>query len=412
MSEETILIVGAGHAGVQAAVRLRELEWGGRVVLIDPDGHVPYERPPLSKDFLKRGASDDVPPLRRDGYYQEKGIELVAARAARINPVQRRVLLATGAELGYTKLILAPGSAARTLTVPGAELAGIHQLKTREDALALKQSLVPGAHVAIIGAGYIGLEVAAAAAALGCETTVLEFQDRVMSRVTSGPVSRFFEQLHGAHGTRFVFGAAVTEIRGEGKVEEVVTADGTVYPADVVVAGIGVVPLEGLAAQAGLHTEDGVVVDADSRTSDPHIYAAGDATRLICAEEGISRRLESIQSAVAQAVNAANHIMGATAAKREVPWFWTVQHGVRLQTAGLRHPDDDVVVRGDAGTAPFSVLYLRDGRLSAIDTIGSLKDFTQGKKLIAAGAAVDPRLAADPTIKLADAVRDLVAERS
>ncbi|WP_142060380.1 NAD(P)/FAD-dependent oxidoreductase [Pseudarthrobacter sp. B4EP4b] len=407
MPEEAIIIIGAGHAGVQTAVRLRELEWAGRIVIVAPDADEPYERPPLSKDFLK-ASEDEVVPLRRPGYYESKGIERISALVTEIRTREAQVVLADGRTLAYHKLVLAPGSQARKLTVPGAELPGVHLLKTREDARALKKALIQGARVVVIGAGYIGLEVAAAAAALGCETTVLEFQDRVMSRVTSEPVSHFFEQLHSNHGTALVFGAAVTELRGKGRVEEVRTADGSVYPANIVVAGVGVVPLQELASGAGLDTADGIIVDGDSRTSDPHIYAAGDATRYIDAADGINRRLESIQSAVAQGISAANHIMGVPPGKREVPWFWTVQHGVRLQTAGLRHPDDTVIVRGLDGVAPFSVLYLRDGRLASIDTVGSLKDFTPGKKLIAAGALLDPVLAADPTTKLTDAVRDLV----
>lgn len=300
------------------------------------------------------------------------------------------------------------GPSARRLMVPGGDLPGIHRLETWEDAVALKDALRPGARVVVIGAGYIGLEVAAAAVENGCETTVLEFQDRAMSRVTSEPVSRHFERIHRSRGTRFVFGAAVTEVRGDGRAQEVRTADGTAYPADVVVVGIGVVPCQELAADCGLRVADGIVVDHDSRTSDPDIYAAGDATRLIDESDGTNRRLESIQSAVAQATNAANHIMGAPSGKREVPWFWTVQHGVRLQTAGLRDPGDTVVVRG-ADRDQFSVLYLREGRLAAIDTIGSLRDFNPGKKFIAAAARIDPQRAADPSVKLSEAAGDLAA---
>ncbi|MFB9073388.1 NAD(P)/FAD-dependent oxidoreductase [Citricoccus parietis] len=395
---------------MQTAVRLRELDWSGRVVLIDPDIGTPYERPPLSKELLKLDTTEEVIPLRKDTFYEGQAIERISGTVSAIDAVNHAVELADGTRLDYTTLMLAPGSQARKLTCPGSDLPGVLSLKTREDARGIKAVLTRGARIAIVGAGYIGLEVAAAAAAAGCETTILEFQDRVMSRVTSEPVSRFFEGLHAEQGTSLVFGAAVTEITGDGKVEGVVTADGQTYAADAVVVGIGVVPMHALATEAGLKAEDGIIVDADSRTSDPDIYAAGDATRLVWPEAGINRRLESIQSAVAQAVNAANHIMGVTTTKREVPWFWTVQHGVRLQTAGLRTPEDDIVVRGDAQTAPFSVLYLRDGKLAAIDTIGSLKDFTAGKKLIAAAAAIDQDAARDMNIKLSEAVRELASE--
>lgn len=406
MSEEAIVIVGAGHAGVQAAVRLHELEWPGRIVIVEEQAGATYERPPLSKEFLKEGAGEDVAPLRKEQYFAEKGIERVAGSVAGVDRAGRRVVLADGTALEYARLILAPGSSARSLKVPGGDLEGVHLLKTRDDAQALRTALRPGARVVIVGAGYIGLEVAAAAAALGCETTVLEFMDRVMSRVTSEPVSRFFERVHASHGTRLVFGAAVTELRGGGRVEEVITADGASYPADVVLAGIGVVPRQELAAAAGLAVRDGILVDLDSRTSDPDVYAAGDATRLVDPEHGIDRRLESIQSAQAQAVNAANSIMGQPGARHEVPWFWTVQHGVRLQTAGVRVPEDEIVLRGDPAGGKFTVLYLRQGRLAAVDTVGSLADFISGKKLVAAGAALDPGLAADPAVRLSAAVQE------
>ncbi|WP_369046566.1 NAD(P)/FAD-dependent oxidoreductase [Sinomonas sp. P10A9] len=414
MSENAVVIVGAGHAGVQAAVRLAELEWSGRIVMIEEQDGATYERPPLSKEFLKAGAASETPitPLRKEQFFADKRIERVHGTVVGIDRAAHRVQLADGTSVGYSKLILAPGSAARSLRVPGGDLAGVHLLKTRADAEALRAALRPGARVVIVGAGYIGLEVAAAAAALGCETTVLEFMDRVMSRVTSEPVSRFFEQLHESHGTRFVFGTAVTELTGNGRVEDVVTADGSSYPADLVVAGIGVVPRQEAAEAAGIAVRDGILVDIESRTSDPDIYAAGDATRLIHAEEGIDRRLESIQSAQAQAGNAANSIMGLPRGKNEVPWFWTIQHGVRLQTAGLRLPEDEIVLRGNPADAQFTVLYLRDGRLAALDTIGSLSDFTAGKKLVAQGAPIDVDLAADRSVKLSAAVLEPVAQDS
>ncbi|WAH96316.1 NAD(P)/FAD-dependent oxidoreductase [Arthrobacter sp. MMS18-M83] len=411
MSEESIVIIGAGHAGVQAAVRLTELGWPGRIVLVEEQDGPTYERPPLSKEYLKAGASDEIPALRKEHYFDEKRIERIkGSGVVGLDREARNVTLSDGGQVQYSKLIIATGSQARPLTVPGSDLPGIHLLKTRADAEALRTAMQPGSEVVIIGAGYIGLEVAAAAAALGCATTVLEFQDRVMSRVTSDVVSRHFEELHQEHDTRFVFGTAVTEVRGDGRVQEVVTADGATYAADVVVAGIGVVPRQELAEAAGITVKDGIVVDLDSRTSDPSVYAVGDVTRLIDEENGINRRLESIQSALAQAINAANHIMGQAPARHEVPWFWTVQHGVRLQTAGLRSPDDDVVVRGTPESGHFSVLYLRGGRLAAIDTIAALGDFTAGKKLVASGAHIDTDLAADPANKLTTAVRELVDE--
>jgi 3-phenylpropionate/trans-cinnamate dioxygenase ferredoxin reductase subunit len=256
----------------------------------------------------------------------------------------------------------------------------------------------------IVGAGYIGLEVAAAATALGCDVVVLEAMDRVMSRVTSEPVSQCFERLHRDHGTRFVFGAAVAEVRRTGSALEVVTADGARHAADLVVVGIGILPNQELAAAAGLEHSDGIHVDADARTSDPHIYAIGDITRFTCRRESVSLRLECVQNALDQAEAAVRHLTGRPAADPPIPWFWTVQHDVRLQAAGIRDPGDEVVVRSHAEQGRFSVLYVRDGRLAAIDTVNALRDFTAGKKLIAARAQIDRVRAADPSLSLTDAV--------
>ncbi|BCW71455.1 FAD-dependent oxidoreductase [Arthrobacter sp. NicSoilB8] len=399
-----IVIIGAGHSGVAVAAGLRTRGWGGDILLLEAEKETPYERPPLSKELLKAGAPDESAVLRKEKFYEDKHIDRRAGLTVdALDPAARTLQLSDGSRQGYHRLVIATGSRARSLTVPGAGLPGVQALRTRDDALELKRALVPGARVAIIGAGYIGLEVAAAASARGCEVTVLEFQDRVMSRVTSEPVSRFFEQLHERNGVRFVFGAAVTAIEGDERAERVVTADGSSYPADVVLAGIGVVPNQELAACAGLECRDGILVDGDGRTSVPDIYATGDVTRFTSSIDGASQRLECIQNAMGQADRVAADITGQDAAEPEIPWFWTVQHGVRLQTAGVRHPADEVIVRGAPADGRFSVVYLRDGRLAAVDTIAGLTDFRPARKLIVRKARIDPLLAADPGTPLADA---------
>ncbi|MDV8148380.1 NAD(P)/FAD-dependent oxidoreductase [Arthrobacter sp. B10-11] len=400
-----VVIVGAGHSGVAVAAGLRTRGWEGGILLLEAEKGTPYERPPLSKELLKPGADDESAVLRKEKFYQDRRIDRAAGLAVEsIDRQGRTVLLADGSRHAYHRLVIATGSRARPLTVPGAGLSGVQALRTKDDALELKRHLAAGTRVAIIGAGYIGLEVAAAAAARGCEVTVLEFQDRVMSRVTSAPVSRHFEQLHERHGVRFVFGAAVTGIEGTQRAERVVTADGAAFHADVVLAGIGVIPNQELAAEAGIECRDGILVDADGLTSDATIYATGDATRFTSPIDGASQRLECIQNAQAQADRVAAHITGQQAAVPEIPWFWTVQHGVRLQTAGVRHPDDEVIVRGDPASGSFAVVYLRDGRLAAVDTVAGLTDFRPARKLIAQGARMDPTLAADPGIHLSEAV--------
>lgn len=401
---DPIVIVGAGHAGVQVASRLVDLGWSGRTVLIDAEGTLPYERPPLSKDLLAESANDSVPPLRREKYFDDNGIETVRdVSAISIDPEQRLVLLSDGSSLRFYRLVIATGAVPRRLVVPGADLEGVQYLKTLDDARALRPRLMPDARVVVIGAGYIGMEVAAAAAKLGCQTTVLEFQNRVMSRVTSPVVSEYFQTLHEDRGVRFVFGAQATSFEGRGHVANVHAANGSVYPADVVVVGVGVIPNQQIAKDAGIDCLDGIVVDDDGRTSHPLIYAAGDVTRFQCPWEGVSRRLECVQNALSQADAVARHIMGSPAKGPEVPWFWTIQHGVRLQTAGVRNDADRVVVRGNPSTGKFSVLYFRDhDKLAAIDTVNSLADFGAAKKLIAAGAHINSEAAADSSIKLSE----------
>ena len=407
-----VVIVGSGHAGVGVAAGLRARKWGGRITLVDAEGTLPYERPPLSKELLAPGTPAAATPLRKESYYETRGIERVHGDAAAIDRDRWELVLAGGRALPYTQLVLATGSTPRRLTVPGADLAGVLMLKTLHDARRLAGELAPGRRVVVVGAGYIGLEVAAAAARLGCRVTVLEFQDRVMRRVTSEPVSRFFEDLHRRAGVDFVFGAAVTGFEGEAaagsvRVAHVVTDDGVRHPADVVIAGIGVVPEQGLAEAAGLDVADGVLVDHAGRTSDPRIYAAGDVTRSASTYDGASQRLECLQNARAQAEAVAASIAGGTRPAAEVPWFWTVQHGVRLQTAGVRRPDDEAVVRGEPSTGRFTVLYVRDGRLAAVDTVGSLADFNAAKRLVADRAVLDLARAWDPDIPLAETVAAL-----
>lgn len=401
---EPIVIVGSGHAGVAVAAGLRTRGWEGRIVVVDAQDNVPYERPPLSKDLLAPGSGDRSALLRKEDYYEAKGIERITGQTvAAIDPASSAVVLADGSRLPYHRLVIATGSRARELPVPGADLDGVLALRTYQDGVAIKRALVPGAKVVVIGAGFIGMEVAAAAVKNGCSVTVLEFQDRVMKRVTSPPVSAFFEQLHRSQGVRLEFGAAVTELQGDGRVERVLTSDGRQFEADVVVAGIGVLPNQELAEAAGLTCGDGVLVNEQCRTSVPGIYAAGDVTRFTSPFSGASQRLESIQNANAQAEAVVTDILDGQATPTEVPWFWTVQHGVRLQTAGVMHPDDEVIVRGDPATGKFSVVYLREGRLAAVDTVGGLTDFRPAKKLIPTGLLLDPALVRDPAVKLEDA---------
>ena len=397
-----IVIVGAGQAGLQAAATLRQQGFDGPLTIIGEETHAPYERPPLSKAMLKGAMDADRLAFRKPAFYRDKAIDLrLATRAVAIDPAAHTVTLAGGDRLDYDKLLLATGARVRRLDRPGADLAGIHTLRTIEDSLAIRATLTPSTRLAVVGGGYIGLEVAAAAAQAGCSVTVLEAAERTMVRTVSAPISAHFQELHTRHGVTFHLTAQVTGFNGDGRVAAVTLADGAAVACDAAVVGIGVVPDTALAADAGLDCKDAVWVDETARTSDPDIYAAGDCTRFLYRRPSL--RLESVQNAVDQAKTAALAMLGQPAAYDAVPWFWSDQYDAKLQIAGIFIDGvDQAVVRGDPAGASFSVAHLRDGRLAAIETVNALKDFTQGKKLIADGRPVDADALADPTVALKD----------
>lgn len=400
MTANSIVIVGGGHAGIHAAACLRNSEYRGRLVILDRQPDLPYERPPLSKGLMVADIKPERIFQRKESFYQDKGIDL--RRGIWVEEIDRssaRLGLSDGSLLAYDKLLLATGSNARALTVPGCDLDGIVALRTLADAVALKARLSVAKRVAVVGAGYIGLEIASVASKLGKLVHVFEREDRVMSRVAGKTVSRFFEQLHAAHGVRLDFGRMVMRFEGRGRVESVITTDGQITEADLVIIGIGITPAQEIAVAAGVACSDGIIVDAFCRTSDPAIYAAGDVTRHTNLMIGDSIRLECVQNAVSQAETAARAMMGKAVPYAEVPWFWTEQFGCRLQSAGLRRDGDVEYVRGNLSSGRFAVLYLRDGKLAAIDTVNLLKDFLPGKRLIAEGSS-PPANFQDTTVPL------------
>ncbi|MGB3413259.1 MAG: FAD-dependent oxidoreductase [Microbacteriaceae bacterium] len=404
MLSSELLILGAGHAGVQVAANLRQAQWQGSITLIDNGTEYPYERPPLSKEVLN-GDTTQTFSLRKPQFYEDNRIELrLNSTVTQILPEQRKVRFQNGQEYGYNTLVIATGARARKLLIPGAQLPGVLSLRTREESEQLSAALIPGKRVVIVGAGYIGMEVAAAAISAGCSVTVIEFQDRIMSRVTSPVVSEFFTELHQKQGVEFFFNESVSEFLGDTQLEAVLTASGKRFEADLVVVGVGIVPNDELARDAGITTQDGILVDHQGRTSHPNIFAAGDVSKFDYVLDGSTIRLECIQNAVQQAQQISRALSGnCEEVPAEVPWFWTVQHGVRLQTAGLWRPTDQIVVRKHPKPHSFSVLYLREGKLAAIDTVNALGDFTQAKKLIAQGRIINPERASDVRNKLNDA---------
>ena len=399
---ERLVIVGAGQAGAQVAISLRQLGFAGEIVLLGDEPAPPYQRPPLSKAYMSGEMARERTLIRSEAYYAKSAIELrLGVRAGRILRDRRAVML-DDRELPYDALVLCTGTRARRLGLPGEDLAGVFYLRTLADSERIRAAARPGARAVIIGGGYIGLEVAASLAKLGATATVLEALDRVMNRVVAAPVSAFFAAEHARHGVAIETGAQVAALEGVSTVERVVCRDGRAFAADLVVIGVGAVPNDELAREAGLAVDNGIVVDELGRTSDPAIFAAGDVTNHPSPLFDRRLRLESVHNAMAQAKAVAQAIAGTPVAYAEVPWFWSDQYDLKLQIAGVGDPGDELVLRGDPSSRSFSALHLRAGRLVAIDCINRGADFLAAKKLIAERRPIDSARAAEPEIRLAE----------
>ncbi|HEX6111042.1 MAG TPA: FAD-dependent oxidoreductase [Geminicoccaceae bacterium] len=402
---ERVVIIGAGQAGAQVAVSLRQLGFAGNIALLGEERHPPYQRPPLSKAYLSGEMPRERTWLRSEGYYPKHAIDLrLGVRAERILRAARTVVCTDGTRIGYDALALCTGSRARRLGVSGTDLPGVFYLRTLADSDRIRAAVRPGARAVIIGGGYIGLEVAASLRKLGCAVGVIEALERVMNRVVAPPVSAFFAAEHARRGVEIVTGAAVAALEGDGRIERVVCADGRALIADLAVIGIGAIPDEELANDAGLEVENGIVVDAFGRTSDPAIFAAGDATNHPNELFGRRLRLESVHNAMEQAKAVARAIAGQPQAYADVPWFWSDQYDLKLQIAGVGDPEDELILRGDPGARAFSCLHLRSGVLAAIDCVNRGGDFLAAKKLIAARARLARNRLPDPEAPLGDAM--------
>jgi 3-phenylpropionate/trans-cinnamate dioxygenase ferredoxin reductase subunit len=397
------LIVGAGHAGAQAAACLRQLGFGGSVALMGEEPDLPYERPPLSKDYLAGERSFDAILLRPVAYWATKDITLLLnQRAVSVDAGEHRVGTAGGESFSYGTLIWATGGHARRLTCSGHHLAGVHTVRTRADTDRMRAELAGVRHAVVIGGGYIGLEAAAVLTKFGKAVTVVEMQDRVLARVAGVPLSRFYEAEHRSHGVEILLNRAVECIEEvDGRASGVRLADGAVLPADMVVVGIGIVPAVEPLRAAGASGANGVDVDAFCRTSLPDVYAIGDcAAHFNLYAAGARVRLESVQNAADQAMIAAKSITGAPVPYDAVPWFWSNQYDLRLQTIGLSIGHDTTVLRGDPAGRSFSLVYLREGRVIALDCVNMSRDYVQGKALVVAGAQVDRAVLADSSTPL------------
>ncbi len=402
MSGERIVIVGAGHAGGTAAALLRQWGHEGPVTLVGEEPLVPYQRPPLSKAWLKGEAGGDDLILKPESFYGEHGIVLrLAERAVAIDRAAKTVELGGGERLPYDILILAMGARARKLPVPGAELQGVLELRTAADAEQLKAALGPGKRLAVIGGGYIGLEAAASARALGAEVIVIEREARLLPRVAGGDLSAFFHHYHEARGVAFEVAQQVTASEGgAGRVTGVRLADGRSLACDAALVGVGAQPNDEMAHAAGLDCSNGVVVDLQARTSDPAIYAIGDLTWRPLPLYGRPFRLESVPNALEQARQAASAICGRPAPAPEVPWFWSDQYDLKLQIAGLTFDPDTVVLRGDMAAARFAVFHLKAGVVVAVEAVNAPGEYMGGRLLIGRQAKVDPARLADLSISM------------
>lgn len=401
----TVVIAGAGHAAGQVVASLRQKKFTGRIVLLGEESWLPYQRPPLSKKFLAGELSAERLYFKPKSFYDDPDIEIhLGTRITAIDCNNRSVTADDGNEFTYDKLVLALGSRPRPLPLPGADLAGIHYLRGIDDVLSIQSEIQEGRRLVIVGAGYIGLEVAAVTTQLGLEVTVVEMEDRVMSRVVSPQLSEFYQREHLAHGVTLKLSTGTSGFSGDGKLEYVLLDNGAKLPADLAIIGVGIVPNVELASAAGLATENGIVVDDHCQTSDPNIFAVGDCTLHPNKVLGRHLRLESVHNALEQAKTAASNICGEDASYAQVPWFWSDQYDLKLQIAGLSQGYDEVVLRGDPQTRSFSCLYLRDGQLIAVDAVNRPKDFMQSKALIANHARIESQKLANIDIALKDMV--------
>ncbi len=407
MQRFDIVIVGAGHGGAQAAIALRQLGAEGSIAIIGDEPELPYERPPLSKDYLAGDKPFERILIRPAVFWAERDVTLLpGTRVVAIDPVARTVTTGQGEAIGYGDLIWAAGGAARLLSCEGHDAAGVHTVRSRADVDRMIAELPDVSRVVVIGGGYIGLEAAAVLTKLGKQVTVVEALDRVLARVAGEALSRFFEAEHRAHGVDVRLGASVAAIvTEEGRAIGVRLADGTILPAEMIVVGIGIVPSVAALKDAGADGANGVRVDAQCRTSLPHIYAIGDcAAHANAFAAGAEIRLESVQNANDQATVAAKTILGQEAHYHALPWFWSNQYDLKLQTAGLSTGHDLALTRGDPASRSFSIVYLRGGQVIALDCVNAVKDYVAGRTLVTQECRADPTVLASADMPLKDLI--------
>ncbi|MDQ2084233.1 FAD-dependent oxidoreductase [Xanthobacteraceae bacterium Astr-EGSB] len=397
---DPIIVVGAAQAGLQLAESLRAESYDGPLLVIGDEHHAPYQRPPLSKAFLLGEMAQDRLVLRGPEALAAKEIDLITGvTVTGIDRNARTVNLSDGRSLTYRALALATGSRARTLPLPGADLAGILVLRTIEDSRRIAESIAKASRVVVVGGGFIGLEIAAAASKAGKPVVVIEALERLLARTSTPIISKFFHELHTSHGVDIRLNTQVTGFVGDAEVSGVTTADGATHTGDLVVVGVGIIPNAELAQECGIACDRGIIVDDCSRTSDPLIVAAGDCTARRTAD-GTLLRLESVQNAIEQAKSGAAALIGKERPFTAAPWFWSDQYDVRLQMAGLTAGYDSTVVRGSVEERKFSLFYFKGEKLLAVDSVNRAPDHTAARRLLDAGRSPTPEQAADEKFSL------------
>ena len=403
MPQQQVVIIGAGHGGFQLAASLRQHGFDGRIALLTDEPVLPYQRPPLSKDYLDGKIGFDLLLMRPEAFYRDHGIDLMqGARAEEIDRAGKTVHLASGVRLTYDHLVLATGARNRVPPLPGIELDGVCYLRTLGETHELRDRLAAAKHCVVIGAGFIGLEFAAVARTHGKPVHILELTDRVMGRVVCVETSQFFAEAHRRAGVEFSFGAQAVRIAGQnGRIDHLELADGRNIPADLVLVSIGVVPNGELAAAAGLAVQNGIVVDDELKTADPAISAIGDCASFPSVHAGGNMtRLEAVQNAADHARTVADRITGKPHPYTALPWFWSEQGPLRLQIAGLTTGHNRTVVRGDLDAGEYSVFCYRGETLLGIESVNRPADHAHARRVLAAGRQVTPAQAADESFDL------------
>jgi 3-phenylpropionate/trans-cinnamate dioxygenase ferredoxin reductase subunit len=400
-----VVIVGGGHAGANVAIGLRQRKYAGSIAIVGEEAELPYERPPLSKEYLAGDKPFERMLIRPAAFWAERAVEMLIGRlVVAIDPDARTLTTAEGETIGYGELVWAAGGHARSLGCVGGDLAGVHSVRSRDDVDRMVRELPTITRVAVIGGGYIGLEAAAVLTKLGKQVTLFEAEDRVLARVAGRSLSQFYADEHRAHGVELRLRASVDSIIGsDGRVSGVRLADGEIVSCEMVIVGIGIVPAIGPLVAAGAESGNGVAVDDYCRTSLPHVHAIGDcALHANSFAHGLPIRLESVQNANDQAAIVAKALTGAAEPYAAVPWFWSNQYDLRLQTVGLSAGHDTEVTRGDPASRSFSVIYLKEGRVVALDCVNNTRDYVQGRALVVARARISPEKLADIGVALKD----------